>query len=479
MNGLFFAASNICDEQPCKHGGKCISSGTSFTCDCEGTGYIGHSCEIGVVSVSPIPNLMPGRPFTVTVTAYPDELLSVRVSIPPRQVKQLVFSSREVTKSFIFRPNQVGYNLITYTLYGPDSSKFADIPDSSFFVQRGVPGSFNEYFMYTNTPVGQLVEGCCVENALKSNIGRCGTSLLELTSSCRWESPGGGLYESPGVIFVTNDGFSLPFSVNGASVQGSAITLPTQMAKCQDCSMTRSAVQPLQHCYHYDFKSNDIRNFLTVRALALTYINTVQLMLPHWVSNLTIDLNRASDDVSVFAPYDYRTDLLTPEAMLSLRGCEGLGISDLSSGIYSILRYGRTITATVDDQTLSYPDPLSVDVPMCFAVNLCQGLASPLHIGLSPATESVVVSELLGEFVNSGWTISVSSVVLRNGSQSHQHSTSEKYWNGFTMLDLSPPGMFDLSMKLQVAAPYQSGTLDALLDFSGELHSNYQVHLLT
>lgn len=39
-----FLAVNLCEEKPCKHGGKCIPVGLSYRCECM-TGYEGIHCQ--------------------------------------------------------------------------------------------------------------------------------------------------------------------------------------------------------------------------------------------------------------------------------------------------------------------------------------------------------------------------------------------------------------------------------------------------
>jgi len=51
-----------CVSVPCQHGGVCTQSGTSYTCNCDNTGYTGANCEAGGTSSASTVN-----PFTAVL----------------------------------------------------------------------------------------------------------------------------------------------------------------------------------------------------------------------------------------------------------------------------------------------------------------------------------------------------------------------------------------------------------------------------
>ncbi len=413
-----------------------------------------------------------GEKFTARMSAKPDAAVYVYVSLSQTLLKRVRLTVRDGTGSFTVVSEKSGFHSLTYRLSGRSSRDFQDIPETSFFVREHQDvGSSNKYFEVLNSSIGHLVEGCCENmDPGHQSIGMCGTKMIELRSSCRWDS-----HETPGVVFVRSGSFSLPVSVSGVIVQDGAITLPSQIHDCLSCVEARNATQPSPHCYHYEFTGSDIQNFLSVRALAVTYLNAIQPLLPKWVSNLTIDMELVNPDISLFAPYDFHTDLLEPQAVLSLKGCENLELSNQGDSTFSVLRYGRTITATVDGEMLSYPDPTIVDTPMCFAVHLCQGASSPLHIGLSPETENMIVSQFLKEYIDSGWMISIRSMGLSKEGRELQHDITAEYWNGLTLAPLSPPEVVDLLMNADIETSHESGVLAVQYKLTGSALCHYQV----
>ncbi len=40
-----------CTPNPCLNGGVCQSSGNTYQCNCTGTGFIGTTCQIGMVII--------------------------------------------------------------------------------------------------------------------------------------------------------------------------------------------------------------------------------------------------------------------------------------------------------------------------------------------------------------------------------------------------------------------------------------------
>ena len=53
-------AGGPCDPDSCEHSGLCSSSGTTFTCDCDGTGYEGDTCGDEIDECDPNPCLQMG-----------------------------------------------------------------------------------------------------------------------------------------------------------------------------------------------------------------------------------------------------------------------------------------------------------------------------------------------------------------------------------------------------------------------------------
>ena len=470
---------------------------SDHSCDCEGTGYTGPTCTTGIVFIPPIPNLVKGMPVNVTVSAHPDMDLNIRIdggdniTVSPTIIK---INAPATSADFTISSEASGLYSIGYLLTGSDAGNFTTPPESAVFVTevRG-QGRMNQYFDDVMSPVGVLQESCC--NLEPSKTYQCpGSSLNQLSfiSGCEWSQRGGDQV-SPGVVFVASRGLSLPLSINGIGISNSFdFTLPQSPGSCENCENNRPLDprrlarackrDPNQiRCIcppYYPFMTSDIPDFLNAHSLALTYLQKIQPVFPSWIQSVYVDLNTANPFVDSFAAYEYNTELVPAENISKIVGCEN--IDTTNQGLYSVLRYARTISATIDGQTLHYSDssnPPVVGRPMCFAINLCQSASSPLYLELSPETHTVLVSEFLKEYVDRGWEITIRSVALLETGLiiTTALNFGGQYWNGivFTLPDIPPT--FDITMNTQSNAYFTSGHLRIKMEFSGKVHYSYEV----
>ena len=432
--------------------------------------------------MSSIPNLNERQQFTVEVKAQPDSTLVIKIkSRLEISQEEFVLNSSRNAIVFNISANEPGFYSINYQLSGPAAITFLDVPDSSVFVsQAGGEASPTSYFDSIRAQVGLLRESCCDGERINIDICRA-RQPIRLYSACQWSEDA-----TPGVVFVGSGGFNMPFSVGGAVIKDNSVTLPLRLdTQCFSCTNyrrfnchTATRGPRCSECYHYEFVASDIRNFLATHALAFTYLIRIQPLLPQWISNITTD-SRLDSGIQTFAPYDYKTELLSQVDVTSLEGCENLKIKEARRARrrYSVLRYARTISATIDGHVLQYqPETMSVSSPMCFAVNLCSGTSSPVYIGLSPETEDLLVSQFLSAYNIHGWNITIPSVVLSKHGQTIQQNVG-KYWNGIMLSNPVPMFQFDLTISTKFVAMFHSDQLSIQLRFSGNAFIHYEVNL--
>ena len=488
----------MCEPNPCRHNGICSPMGESdYSCDCEGTGYTGPTCTTGIVFIPPIPTLVQGMSVNVTVSAQPDMDLSIRIvggdniDVSPTIIR---INAPATSADFTISSDTPGLYSIAYLLTGSDAGNFNTPPESAVFVTvfRG-QGRMNQYFVDVDSPVGVLQESCC--NPEPSY--QCpGSSLNQLSfiSGCEWSQRGGDQV-SPGVVFVASRDLSLPLSISGIGISNSFdFTLPQSPGPCEYCATNRP-IDPRRlarvcmmdpngmRCVcppYYQFMTADIPDFLDARSLALTYLQKIQPIFPSWVQSVSVDLDTANPSVDSFAAYEYNTELVSEGDVSTIMGCENLETID--QGLYSVLRYARTISATIDGQALHYSDssnPPVVGRPMCFAIDLCQSASSPLYIELSPETHTVLVSEFLREYVDRGWEITIRSVALLETGLiiTPPLNFGGQYWNGIVFTLPEIPAAFDMTMNTQSNAYFTSGHLRIKMGFSGKVHYFYEVSI--
>jgi len=195
--------------------------------------------------------------------------------------------------------------------------------------------------------------------------------------------------------------------------------------------------------------------------------------------DIHIDQEDAAPVSSVFAAHDYATQLVKSEDVSMLAGCQKLKVDQSRQTLYSVLRYGRTISAVIDGENMTYNEPHStfspgVSDPICFAVDLCQGQLSPIHIDLSRPTQELLVSQFLREYsVNRGWEITIHSVALSKAAIPSD-PTPSLYWNGISFFQPDLP-QSDVIVNTESTMPFNSGHLQVNVNFIGKFYYLYQV----
>ena len=482
--------SNVCESNPCEHNGICSPMGESdHSCDCEGTGYTGLTCTTGIVFIPPIPTLVQGIPVNVTVSAQPDMDLTIRivgsdnidVHVSPTMIR---INAPATSADFTISSNTPGLYSIRYLLTGSDAVNFTTPTESPVFV-TGASGQHeaNRYFDAVDSSLGVLEKPVCTSPLSYTQCLESDLNQLSFTSGCQWSSKE-GYQVSPGVVFVASQDLSLPLSISGIGINNSFDFILSQSpGSCTSCAENEPLVPArrcrnrpdIARCSYYRFTITDIPDFLNTHALALTYLQEIKSLFPSWIQSVYVDLTTANPFVDSFAAYEYNTELVSVGDVSTILGCEN--IETIDQGLYSVLRYARTISATIDGQTLHYSDssnPPVVGEPMCFAINLCQGVSSPVYIELSPQTHTILVSEFLREYVYRGWEITIRNVGLFEAGLTTP--TLGQYWNGIVFTIPEIPPTLNMTMNTQSNAYLNSGHLRIKMEFSGKVHYSYEVN---
>ena len=468
---------------------------TAFECNCEGTGYTGPTCNLGIVSTPVIPTLMMGiASNTLFISAKPDTELNIAISggesfkvLPER----FGFSKDITTLNFTVTGSIVGYYSIQYQLSGEDASSFLTPEDAAVFVQSvstdSEMGQQRRYFQKLSLSLGELIDSCCEPSTFFQCQGSSAPNRVFFTSACNWDNRHGS-HASAGVVFAENRAkdFKLPISIAGIEVDSisSRITLPqVALGSCTPCS----AVQPNcnldnqnQTCYCYDFSISDTIDFLETLSLGINYIRNLNDLLPSWFEDIQVRAAFSNLRDPRFINYEYTTDLVPAEGLQKLHGCEMIEADTDAQNLYSVLRYGRAMSASIDGQGLFYVDrnrEPDLENPMCFAVNLCKGRESPVFIQLSPNIHAVILSRFLQTYVRRNWDIRIYSVVLSRGGMPLDSSIMEEYWNGVSVFQPELP-QFDLIVTTSSTAPFQIGSLSIELSFSGKIYCLYEVSVI-
>jgi len=438
---------------------------------------------MGILSTPMIPTLIVNvLSETLLLSAPAEEGLTVTVfggkylEIPPPTWFQ--FSPASKSATFDVKGTAPGFFMIQYKLDGPDASNIMPPVSSPVFVTEPVSDDTN-YFEELGTSTGLLQESCCMPPDISFQCPMSSLSnVITFKSGCEWISTPENTMLTGGVVFVANNNFSLPLSVAGIDVDRYVSRVELSQDPVDDCkACAENENNP--ECYHYSFTTRDTQLFLQNRSLAYTYIENIRpFLLPSWL-DIHIDQEDLGPVSSGFAPHDFNTQLVQPESISTLVGCQKLKVDQSRQTLYSVLRYGRSISALVDGENMTYIEPQStfspgISDPICFAVDLCQGQSSPIHIDLSRQTHKLLVSQFLGEYsVNRGWDITIHSVVLSKAAMT-SHPISSLYWNGISFFQPELP-RFDVIVNTESTIPFSSGHLQVNLNFIGKFYYLYQV----
>ena len=456
----------------------CIEAGNDFICDCSGTNYTGPTCDIGIIRIPPIPTLTKDQSQSITVSTDLDlrgMIAKILVQVNGGPGPRITFQESRKTQTFSLTPTEVGVIKITYK----KSPQFAiQPPESTVFVrdetEQNNPPNF--YFRTLQLRVGQLKESCCTPEDLQLECPES-TQQITLKASCQWMTEN-SIHVAPGVIFAEGNGVSLPASLSGYQIDTNSGILSQlgPISGCTQCTSSQILCQqqpPFDNdCYCYRFSVSDTQDFLNARALSLTYLQRLQALLPTWLK-VQVDL-RYAVPTTQFSDFDYFALLVHSYSDIpSIRGCNM--ISATSSGMYSILRHDKTISTEIDGLTYVYREGNNAgsdESPMCFAVNLCEGINSPVFMQVSKPVHNILISEYLGTFIHRGWKIVLNTITVSKAPMSY--TTMNQFWNGIEFFQPSTL-MYDTAVNTNSEAVFGSEDLNITMAFSGDAHLQYQV----
>ena len=440
-----------------------------------------------------IPTLTVGmRSEALVLSAPAEEGLMIRayggvhLQISPREFQ---FTPVNKSATFVVKGTAPGYFAIRYELNGQDAHNFLSPIDSPVLVTEPVGDSDgSNYFEVLGIVTGLLQESCCTPSDISFQCPMSSLSnRITIKSACEWIPESDNVVSTGGVVFAAINNFSLPLSIAGIDVHSSSVGTGMERSVCR-VELSQGPVRGCRactedenspECYHYSFTTTDTQLFLQNRSLAYTYIEHVRpFLFPAWL-DIFIDQDVLGPISNVFEHYEAITELVKPEDISLLTGCEKLEVDQSSQTLYSVLRYGRTISALIDGENVTYIEPQSTSSPgasdpICFAVDLCQGQSSPIHIDLSGPTQEVLLSQFLREYlVNRGWDITVHSATLSKARITVDPITS-LYWNGTSFFQPELP-QSDVIVNTESRMPLRSGQLHISMNFIGKLFYLYQV----
>jgi len=304
-----------------------------FECDCTGTGYEGDMCQYGVVDLPQYPTLTAeGSAEQLTISARP--VAYITITFASDDPINLFFDPPSVTirypntfANFTVQSTRPNLYTVNYVITGMNSDEFPAPQPSTVLVTSPNSGPPNSYFTDRDLAVGLLQPGCCQppDNAPSYQCSN-GKQNVEFNATCSWSQQGGKL-RSPGIVFTSLQGLTLPASISGTELdQTNNIVSLNQLSTnepCTECASVNVNVSDISEdsCTTlFGPTINDINDFLNAESLAYSYFNYANSLYPSWLSLQPINGDHRVHDTS-----SYQVRLVDSSELEDI-GCEGLPV---------------------------------------------------------------------------------------------------------------------------------------------------------
>ena len=473
-----YAESDPCsDSNPCNDG-VCTTLTSGFSCNCSGTGYTGSTCDILVVPLPSLPPILTSNmPIVIEIFSDSnfDDIHPLTVQLNDASQNPTVKLRSKQPVNFTLTPNITG--VVIFSIKKKGSTLEFQPQERTILVRENTDSSRpSSYFDTLQLSRGTLRKGCCSETNVSYT---CPNSIqtVVMKSVCSWSFTRRGLPRAPGVVHAEVDDFSLPVSVAGYGLNNKGVVSrwsnPNVCTPCDSVMTLCDSAPPFNDaCYCYTLQESDTADFIDSRALALTYINNIQYLLPSWLE-MRVNLSFAHP-TSPFSEDDYFAKILPLDIAVSTqKGCEK--INAMTNGVHSVLKYDKTISAEIDNELYTYEENIETGTsgPMCIAVNLCQVPNSPVFIQPSQPVHDILVSHHLKSFISKGWEIQINALSVSRPRMFER--SEEQYWNGVQMVTPPQPMQADVSINANIKSIFNSEHLNIALEFNGDAEFLYKV----
>jgi len=445
---LFTPAERVaCNPNPCSHNGVCTDIGDNlFSCNCDGTGYTGPECNVLLINTPDIPALAVNSPVDISFSSQPDTDFTLMIKVDDSKSIKVVplnvtFSQRLTNQNVSITASNPGLYKIEYEV-SDNSLNYQPIPPVTVLVSNNDSG-LSDYFDRHRLEHGLLEPGCCAASETELELEfRCPANgnKLVLQSTCGWVTKRKDLPHTSGIIFSQYDGFDMPIAIAGAKFEplGTSINLQSLnkfefQSGCVSCSTGSVGRVSRQSCQAERISINDIQKFLRHESLAHTYLSQSMSLVPKWFRLKAVPSNRSYD------AHSYMVNLVHPSELLQFQECNEL--ATLNNDLHSLMVYAGSIEAKLNGEKIQLK---SNDYSsMCFAVDLCKGIFSPLHLTIPSTAHSMIETfDFMQDLKDKGWDIIISYLIISNSSIL-DNVPHYSYWNGkeFYSPDLPIPYM--------------------------------------
>ena len=490
----YITEKSPCYTNSCLNGGKCTETEDGgFACNCTGTFYRGKTCDRLLIVIDDIGVLDYGFLVSNPISIKTDPNAEVRVRIVPEHHCEIDFGLQPgnfLIQSCPFGVTDAVYLVRSYLPSGLYS--FEPIFAGDVIVQPPGPISFivssqlSSVYFDTYGDRDYVQQSCCSLhksfNFSQSDfvcLNSKSRPHVQLISSCSWyQDYNYSMFISSGIVFSSYNNLQLPLSLAGIVLTPTPLklTLPTNRSSCGNCNGSLNSLNNIDVnrddvCYEHNATIEDIQEFVKRQSLTITFLTIIQRqLLPKWIL-LTSSPDNAA--INKIRNEDLMVNIVELSSLYSLTGCESLLI-DRSEGYFSVLQYNGPLSLTLESlETTVLKSPQRGSF-YCIGVHLCSGVESSVYIGIPSSVQQDITSiSYISKYINKGWTLEISSVVLRKNVDNV--TMFSKYWNGMSFdFHLSRQlSQFDMILKVKTTGSFSYCNTSVAVVFDGIVWYQY------
>ena len=486
-------AIRACEPYPCRYSGVCIALGPrEFECDCTGTGYEGDMCQYGIIDLPQYPTLIAEAPSQqLSISARPGA--SITIEFMADDPKNLVFDPLSVTihypntsTNFTVYSTLPNLYTVNYMITGTSSNEFPTPEPSTVLVTSLNSGTPNSYFTDRGVVTGLLQPGCCqLQDTTPSYQCPNGGQTLAFDATCNWRQRG-NMHFVPGLIFTNLNELILPASISGTELEFSNNIVSLNQLNtadlnepCVECRVIRrgnDSVSNVGGDCSITFRPTiaDINDFLNTESLAYSYFYYTNSLYPSWLKLLPINGNSRTHDTN-----SYQVTLVDSNGLNGFPGCENFPV--VEAGLYSVLQYSGALNVSIPSiGSHNIYTPSDNSTPLCFAVNLCAGSATPFYIGIPTEAQPFFANlPFIQSLMDNGWHVNTEALAIAVGSGYLNVDIADRligfqYWDGAQDLTVSDYfSRISLAVQGTVNKNFTKEDLLCTLEFEGKSFIQY------
>ena len=251
---------------------------------------------------------------------------------------------------------------------------------------------------------------------------------LSLSSTSPWyrlKSNSSVLY-TQGIVFVELNDISLPFSLTGTEV----------LRQSDDFSMTIGSLKytapdgilisngSMGNCWSFAVTPRDIHDFLTSMSFLKSFFDNLQNFLPDWLSF-------SHSGSSLLQLVDLRTELLHGADIATDPWCKGAPV--LHTHLYSIFKFGGSMSVSVYGDRIQLPDPLAGE-GFCFIVDICQDYGGSMFLMIPEESRDLLEKFEMFKHLKDSYDLEIRprgiGLSLLRHINVHSQTTELQLWNG-------------------------------------------------